>query len=117
MRFSVSGSEHDSSQFSVQYMLGQQIKPSLKTNICFVVMSPRVEVESLLKLCTRRVKEGLVRYLSHKTKEINLTNPNFKINAEQFRDSCRAGVKEICEIFPACIRLAKLSVEDIQQIA
>jgi hypothetical protein len=58
-------------------------------------------------LCMRRVKAALVSYLSLKTKEVNLTNPNFKINEDKFRNRCRCGAQEILEIFPACLRLVR----------
>jgi hypothetical protein len=50
------------------------------------------------------VKAALIRYLSLKTKEVNLIQQNAKLNAALFRDHCRVALQEIDENFPVCLR-------------
>jgi hypothetical protein len=50
------------------------------------------------------VKAALIRYLSLKTKEVNLIQQNVKLNAALFREHCRVALQEIDEIFPVCLR-------------
>ncbi len=59
---------------------------------------------SLRQLASARVKAALLRYLSLKTKEVNLIQQNAKLNAQLFREHCRVALQEIDENFPVCLR-------------
>jgi hypothetical protein len=50
------------------------------------------------------MKAALIRYLSLKTKEMNLIQQNAKLNAALFREHCRVALLEIDENFPVCLR-------------
>jgi hypothetical protein len=67
-------------------------------------MAPRRPVLSLRQLASARVKAALIRYLSLKTKEVNLIQQNAKLNAQLFREHCRVALHEIDENFPVCLR-------------
>jgi hypothetical protein len=67
-------------------------------------MAPRRPVLSLRQLASARVKVALIRYLSLKTKEVNLIQQNAKLNAQLFREHCRVALQEIDENFPVCLR-------------
>jgi hypothetical protein len=67
-------------------------------------MAPRRPVLSLRQLASARVKAALIRYLSLKTKEVNLIQQNAKLNAQLFREHCRVALQEIDENFPVYLR-------------
>jgi hypothetical protein len=67
-------------------------------------MAPRRPVLSLRQLASAKVKAALIRYLSLKTKEVNLIQQNAKLKVQLFREHCHVAVQEIDENFPVCLR-------------